>query len=89
LELARKSGVSRAIIANYETGVTSLTVENALVIYMILEAYGSKEAGRAVRAILEILRKAVKQELAVVDTELNALQKRRQQLLARLAEIES
>lgn len=81
-ELARKSGVSRSVIADYETGRAALnSVDNALKLYMILEAFGSKEAGRAVRAIEAVLKKAKQRELAVVDVELSALQKRQQQLL--------
>lgn len=80
-ELARKSGVTRAVIANCETGVTPLTPKNGLVIYMILEAFGSKEAGRAVRAINAVLKRAKQRELAVVEAELSVLQKRQQQLL--------
>lgn len=88
-ELARKSGVTRAVIANCETGVTPLTPHNGLVIYMILEAYGSEEARKAVRAIDAVLKKDAQRKLAVVEAELTALQKRRQQLLEQIAEIES
>lgn len=88
-ELARQSGVTRAVIANRETGVTPLTPKNALAIYMILEALGSKQAGRANRAIEAVLKRAAQRELAAVEVELSALQKRRQQLLEQIGELDS
>ncbi len=88
-DLARKSGVTRAVIANCETGVTPLSPENALVIYMILEAFGSAEAGRAILAIHGTLKKSIRGELARIEVELGLLEKRREAAKARLAEIES
>src|SRR6266404_3008386 len=46
-ELARVSGISRLIIANYENGVTAISVDNAITIYRTLFELGSVDAAKA------------------------------------------
>ena len=88
-ELARRTHVTRAVIANVETKVTPLTPKDALALYMLLEALGSEDAKRARLAIEEVLKASIRRELAMVDREVSLLQKRRKSLVDRLAEFDT
>lgn len=89
-ELSKLSGVSRAIISDLESGRTPFTeIEHAVKLYMILEGAGSDDAKRARLAVDVLLRASVRRELAMVDREIDLLQKRRKSLVDRLGEIDT
>lgn len=68
-ELGRAAGVSRSLIAHYETGVKVLTLGSAARLYAVLETLGSVAAINALRAIAELSKTVSLMTLPMIASE--------------------
>jgi transcriptional regulator with XRE-family HTH domain len=77
-ELARRSGVSRVLINNYETGLSTPSVEMAAMLYEAMERSGSYTAAWVVIAIAEIVKEIEKRTLEILDHDAKWIEERKQ-----------
>ena len=103
--LARESGVTRGVIANYETGVTNLSsVDTALKLYRVLAAKertqvsnlsslrDAPQIGGALKAVLALLaleKESAKREIAEIGRQAEMLQRKMAAVKARRTDIET
>jgi transcriptional regulator with XRE-family HTH domain len=99
--LARESGVTRSVIANYESGRTPkmTTFEDLLNIYRVLkvkerafnESQEEKntEAAEALLGLLWLKRESSRVQLAEIDGKLEALRRKREAAKRSMAEVKS
>jgi transcriptional regulator with XRE-family HTH domain len=103
-ELARESGITRAVIANLESGRSGLhSVDDALSIYRALatreriggsssvqaQSSARNSATKAVLGLLRLTRKSHQERLATIDQKLKQLQREREATQLWLQDVES
>jgi transcriptional regulator with XRE-family HTH domain len=88
-QLAKITGISRSVIANYEVGVTTFNLGNAVKLYTALEALGSKEATKILVSVALYHKEMCHWEMEYIDGELKALRKRREALEDQVTSLES
>lgn len=99
--LAQATGITRSVIANYESGRSPLSsLEHALKIYMVLVArvpipVGKRDpsaradAARAVLAILDIITESCRSSLEQVERDIKSLRGRQKGLRGQLSTAQS
>jgi transcriptional regulator with XRE-family HTH domain len=88
--LSKGASVSRSVIANYESGRTTLdSLEHAWLLCAALSALGSKEARDAARELLQALRKTSQREIASLEGHIVLLQRKLAEEKDWLADVES
>ncbi|HXL23833.1 MAG TPA: helix-turn-helix transcriptional regulator [Candidatus Dormibacteraeota bacterium] len=88
-ELAQIAGITRSVIANYETGVTFPSLDNAMRMYQVFEALGSKEAREIFLSIAKWDNDISRATLRLFDEEALVLETRRRKVEERLAQVEA
>lgn len=88
-DLAQLSGISRAKICNFESGVTTPTLEDAAKLYGPLEERGSFNALRALVAIAAGDRNLADLTLRALEREIDSFIERHESAKTLLAELES
>jgi len=98
-DLARECGVSRDVIANYESGRTKTSVEDLLKVWRVLEVKeraldiprekGGLGAAEAVLGLLWVARLNAQKRLAEIDGQIANLQRVRDSATRQVGEIES
>jgi transcriptional regulator with XRE-family HTH domain len=97
-QLAKESGVSRSVIANYESGRTKLNgVSDALKLYRALEIkerarkdkLKTPTAADLLAGLLWLQKLEAAQQVAEIDSKIEALQRDRDRLARQTAEIEA
>lgn len=87
-ELQGLSGVSKESIANYESGVSPITLEHAHDIFVALEARGSNEAGEAVVDVIYGLLLSMREADAMLKGEAQMIEEQRKFIADRSKEFQ-
>jgi DNA-binding XRE family transcriptional regulator len=86
--LARTIGISRSVIANYETGVTIPTLDSAIKICMVLKSLGNEEAAKTLILLATYDKEMCLAVRELLDGEIELLKERQEKMNKRIASLE-
>ena len=92
--LSKESGVTRSVIANIESGRSSVSVEDTIRMYRVLELRerakgGGDEVATMLLGFLKLVRGSYERNLVFIDGKLQSLQKEREAYEGWLADVKS
>lgn len=87
--LAKEVGITRQVLANYETRRSLRATDDALSIYKVLALKGSALALRAVLELLDLQKESCERQILQVESEFQKLERKRDAVKDWLADVKS